>query len=183
MYFDTKKRTHPIRPSLSPKAKRADASITSASASFRRVKCMHTKHTFACARTFHQAFFVRAAPKTGGELLVGLLTYVSRRPKNRHCISVAFPAKPLRPPVTCFRRKRIHSTNTAIELHVCRNFRLGCCCKTCSGLSPDSLVQQNKDACPFHDVERVAHLPQKPDVIFSFRFMHRLRRFPHTATL
>ena len=138
---------------------------------------MHTKHTFACVRTFHQAFFIRAAPKIGGKLLVGLLTNVSRRFQNRHRISVAFPAKPLRPPVTCFRRKRIHSTNTAIELHVCRNFRLSCCCKTCSGLSPDSLVQPNKDACPFHNVERVAHLPQKPDVIFSFQFMHSLRRF------
>ena len=141
---------------------------------------MHTKHTFACVRTFHQAFFVRAAPKIGGKLLVGLLTNVSRRFQNRHRISVAFPAQPLRPPVTCFRRKRIHSTNTAIELHVCRNFRLSCCCKTCSGLSPDSLVQPNKDACPFHNVERVAHLPQKPDVIFSFQVMHSLRCFFHT---
>ena len=39
-------------------------------------------------------------------------------PKARLRISAAFPAKPLRPPVTCFRRKRIHSTITAIELHV-----------------------------------------------------------------
>lgn len=40
---------------------------------------MHTKRTFACVRTFHQAFFIRAAPKIGGELLVGLLTHVSQR--------------------------------------------------------------------------------------------------------
>lgn len=39
-------------------------------------------------------------------------------PKARLRISAAFPAEPLRPPVTCFRRKRIHSTITAIELHV-----------------------------------------------------------------
>ena len=38
--------------------------------------------------------------------------------KARLSISAAFPAKPLRPPVTCFRRKQIYSTITAIELHV-----------------------------------------------------------------
>ena len=37
---------------------------------------------------------------------------------DRPCIPAAFPAKPLRPPVTCFRRKRIYSTITAIELRV-----------------------------------------------------------------
>ena len=58
----------------------------------------------------------------GVELLVGLLTDVSRRSKNRHRVSVAFPAKPLQPPVTCFRRKRISSTITAIELHVAAAF-------------------------------------------------------------
>ena len=125
------------------------------------------RHCSMCL-PFIWRFLSEQSRMIGVELLVGLLTDVSRRSKNRHRVSVAFPAKPLRPPVTCFRRKRIHSTNTAIELHVCRNFRLSCCCKTCSGLSPDSLVQPNKDACPFHNVERVAHLPQKPDVIFSF---------------
>ena len=29
-----------------------------------------------------------------------------------------------------------------------RRFRCGSCCKTCTGISPDSLVQPNKDACP-----------------------------------
>lgn len=48
------------------------------------------------------------------------------------------------------------------------------------GIAPDSLVQNNKDACPFHNVERVAHLPQKPDVLFSFRFMYSLKCFFHT---
>lgn len=43
---------------------------------------------------------------------------------NHRCqrISAAFPAKPLQPPVTCFRRKRVCSTITAIELHVAAAF-------------------------------------------------------------
>ena len=46
-------------------------------------------------------------------------------PKARLRISAAFPAKPLRPPVTCFRRKRISSTITAIELRVAAAFAAG----------------------------------------------------------
>ena len=40
-----------------------------------------------------------------------------------------------------------------------RSFRRGSCCETCSGLSPDSLVQLNKDACPFHqgNGSRICH--------------------------
>ena len=150
--------------------------------SFRRVKCIHIKHTFACVYTFHQAFFVRAAPKIGGELLVGLLTDVSRWFHT----TIAYPS-PSQLTTTAasdlLSQKTDKLHNHSYRIARCRSFRRGFCYKTCPGLSPDSLVQQNKDACPFHDVERVAHLPQKPDVIFSFRFMHRLRRFPHTATL
>jgi len=36
----------------------------------------------------------------------------------------------------------------------------------CSGLSPDSLVQQNKNACSSQK-RQVAHLPQKPE-LFTF---------------
>lgn len=53
----------------------------------------------------------------------------------------AFPANPLQTPVTCFRSKRMHSMLTATELSACA-------LKTCTGISPVSLVQLNKIACP-----------------------------------
>lgn len=64
--------------------------------------------------------------------------------------------------MTCFRRKRMHSILTATISSV------SCYLPTihliqCPGLSPDSLVQQNKNACPLI-AHRVAHLPQsKPE--------------------
>ena len=77
-------------------------------------------------------------------------------------ISAAFPAKPLQPPVTCFRRKRICSTITAIESPLCRRFHGRVTDETCPGFSPDSLVQ--KQGCVSGPCRgRVAHLPQKPD--------------------
>ena len=82
--------------------------------------------------------------------------------KARLRISAAFPAKPLRPPVTCFRRKRIHSTITAIELHVPAAFATAPAAKHVQEFHLIPLFR-NKDACPLPDGSRVAHLPQKPD--------------------
>jgi hypothetical protein len=65
-------------------------------------------------------------------------------------------------PMTCFRRKDIPSILTAtIPFYITVQ---------CSGLAPDSLVQQNKNAClrlqpddiPLQSP--VAHLPQKPEL-------------------
>ena len=100
-------------------------------------------------RAFLLAFFVRAAPqKSGGKLLVGLLTDVSRRLSGRHRISAAFPTKPLRPSVTCFRRKRIYSTITAIELHVAAAFAAVPAAKHVQDSHLIPLFSTNKDACP-----------------------------------
>lgn len=49
------------------------------------------------------------------------------------------------------------------------------------GLSPVSLVQLNKDACPLHDTERITHLTQKPDVIFNFTSAYDLKSFYYTG--
>ena len=68
-------------------------------------------------------------------------------PKARLRISAAFPAKPLRPPVTCFRRKRIHSTITAIELHVPAAFAAAPAAKHVQEFHLIPLFR-NKDACP-----------------------------------
>ena len=130
---------------------------------------------------FHQAFFVRAVPKNGGKLSVGLLTDVSRRSQNRPRRSAAFPAKPLQSASDLLSQKTDRLHNHSYRIARGRSFRRGPCCKTCPGLSPDSLVQLNKDACPFRTAERVAHLPQKPDVIFSFGSRHSFlphRRLP-----
>jgi len=87
--------------------------------------------------------FLSEQPRTiGGELSVGLLTDVFRRVLPRQRIPAAFPAKPLQPPVTCFRRKRICSTITAIESPLCRRFHGRVTDETCPGFSPDSLVQK-----------------------------------------
>lgn len=82
--------------------------------------------------------------------------------KARLRISAAFPAKPLRPPVTCFRRKQIYSTITAIELHVPAAFAAAPAAKHVQEFHLIPLFR-NKDACPLPDGSRVAHLPQKPD--------------------
>ena len=86
--------------------------------------------------------------------------------ETRQRISPAFPVEPLQQPVTCFRRKRICSTITATESGPQSLSRAGP--KTCPGFSPDSLVQQNKNACPAHSVG-VAHAPQKPEHIQLWR--------------
>ena len=89
-------------------------------------------------------------------------------PKARLRISAAFPAKPLRPPVTCFRRKQIYSTITAIELHVPVAFATAPAAKHVQEFHLIPLFR-NKDACPLPDGSRVAHLPQnKPDI-----YLHR----------
>lgn len=85
-------------------------------------------------------------------------------PKARLRISAAFPAKPLRPPVTCFRRKRIYSTITAIELHVPAAFAAAPAAKHVQEFHLIPLFR-NKDACPIRSPNRVAHLPQKPDMV------------------
>ena len=92
-------------------------------------------------------------------------------PKARLRISAAFPAKPLRPPVTCFRRKQIYSTITAIELHVPAAFAAAPAAKHVQEFHLIPLFR-NKDACPVPDGNRVAHLPQKPviDSFFIFVF-------------
>ena len=110
----------------------------------------------------HLAFISEQPQGIGGKLLVGLLTDVFRRGHPRQRIPAAFPAKPLQPPVTCFRRKRIHSTITAIELHVPAAFAAAPAAKHVQEFHLIPLFR-NKDACPVPDGNRVAHLPQKPD--------------------
>ena len=102
--------------------------------------------------------------------------------KARLRISAAFPAKPLRPPVTCFRRKQIYSTITAIELHVPVAFATAPAAKHVQEFHLIPLFR-NKDACPLPDGSRVAHLPQKPVIdsffIFVFTFpAKRQKRLP-----
>ena len=70
--------------------------------------------------------------------------------KARLRISAAFPAKPLRPPVTCFRRKQIYSTITAIELHVPVAFATAPAAKHVQEFHLIPLFR-NKDACPLPD--------------------------------
>ena len=109
-------------------------------------------------------------------------------PKARLRISAAFPAKPLRPPVTCFRRKQIYSTITAIELHVPVAFATAPAAKHVQEFHLIPLFR-NKDACPLPDGSRVAHLPQKPD---SYKILQEgayhsahaeLRSHPHQRTI
>ena len=64
------------------------------------------------------------------------------------CIPAAFPAKPLRPPVTCFRRKRIYSTITAIELHVAAAFAAVPAAKHVQDSHLIPLFSTDMDACP-----------------------------------
>lgn len=79
---------------------------------------------------------------------VGLLTCMSR-----YLFSIQIPLHILRllscSPMTCFRRKRMYSILTATA----RSFIeiiAAMILQPCSGLSPDSLVQQNKITCLTH---------------------------------
>ena len=83
---------------------------------------------------------------------VGLLTYMFRRIFRQRTPS-AFPVRCV--PVTCFRRKKMCSMLTA------QRPAPNQCIAPCSGISPDSLVQQNKNTCPVKN--GVAYLPQKPE--------------------
>ena len=89
-------------------------------------------------------------------------------PKARLRISAAFPAKPLRPPVTCFRRKRIYSTITAIELRVPAAFAAVPAAKHVQELHLIPLFSRTRMRVRPGVPERVAHLPQKPHAVFSF---------------
>lgn len=88
----------------------------------------------------------------------------------RHRVSIAFPAKPLQPPVTCFRRKQISSTITAIELHAAAAFAATFVAKHVQDFHLIPLFSGNKDACSLRGTERVAHSPQKPDVYLIFKW-------------
>lgn len=83
---------------------------------------------------------------------------------NRQRSPVAFPAKPLQPPVTCFRRKRACSTITANELPVAMAFAMPPAAKLVQDSHLIPLFSRNKDACPGCSANRVAHLPQKPEL-------------------
>lgn len=93
-------------------------------------------------------------------LLVGLLTCMFRR-IARQRIPFAFPVAPLQRPVTCFRRKRACSILTATESNRMNPLRRVQRIETCSGFTPDSLVQPNKMRVPLES--GVAHVPQKPE--------------------
>ena len=112
--------------------------------------------------------FLSEQPRTvGGELSVGLLTDVFRRGHPRQRIPAAFPAKPLQPPVTCFRRKRIYFTITAMELHVAAAFAAVPAAKHVQEFHLIPLFSRTRMRVRPGVPERVAHLPQKPDIPYA----------------
>lgn len=111
--------------------------------------------------------FLSEQPRTiGGELSVGLLTDVFRRVLPRQRIPAAFPAKPLQPPVTCFRRKRVSFTITAMELHVAAAFAAVPAAKHIQEFHLIPLFSRTRMRVRPGAPERVAHLPQKPDILY-----------------
>ena len=115
----------------------------------------------------HLAFISEQPQGIGGKLLVGLLTDVFRRGHPRQRIPAAFPAKPLQPPVTCFRRKRIYFTITAIELHVAAAFAAVPAAKHIQEFHLIPLFSRTRMRVRPGVPERVAHLPQKPDLLYA----------------
>ena len=55
-----------------------------------------------------------------------------------------------------------------MELHVTAAFAAASAAKHVQDFHLIPLFSRNKDACPLRKPDRVAHLPQKPDVIFNF---------------
>ncbi len=84
---------------------------------------VHRGEGWGCFSAHHPSgIFCQSNPESGEKLSVGLLTDVSRRAKP--AFAYPPPSQPghYSPPVTCFRRKRIHFTITAIDLHVAAAF-------------------------------------------------------------
>lgn len=119
-----------------------------------------------CA-SFTWHFFQSIPKKTRGQLLVGLLTDVSRRAFARHRVPVAFPAKPITAASDLLSQKTDMLHNHSYRIARCLSFRLGTGSKTCPGFSPDSLVQRNKDACPVRFLGAGSRICHKSRIIYS----------------